>query len=384
MTAHFSHNPSTHSEKIKVVVKPPLVQADPAMSFFMQGVLSFLLQASHVWPLVDRGHTHTDGSVEVAFFLKHVAKRKWGEPAGIDPPAGGSIVRSAERSQLESQDANATFEQQIIEPFDAVRLVGEWQQMPQHGWSGVYNNFEAYRTREQCAVPEATPVPALDQPPGIPPPAPLQRGAADDDSSFSSSSSSSSSSDDDVDDTTRRRAAAAAAAAPAAVPAGGAETPQENLDGPLCQRTHDMAVGFKHDLAVARSCDVCGLECAPDIMFCRACGYTRCTTCMHQEFREDVESLVQRGGSYAEFAQHAMKVWSCVFESIPIWRPTVTWDEYNQQYRRVHGSTFWNALCERFRGGTRDPLSCSHDFLQLVQKIQSSWTEAYIKVRSTS
>mmetsp|Transcript_130576 Transcript_130576/g.418662 ORF Transcript_130576/g.418662 Transcript_130576/m.418662 type:complete len:328 (-) Transcript_130576:193-1176(-) len=125
MTAHVSSNGVTHSEKIQVLVMPPSVVAHSAESYFMQAVLHDLLQTSQSWPITDRGHMHSDGSVQVAFFLKHADPRRSRiQFIGAPPDSAQDVLADPCQFPMPVSAAPAVSENQGEQNKDAAHMQG--------------------------------------------------------------------------------------------------------------------------------------------------------------------------------------------------------------------------------------------------------------------
>eukprot|EP00445_Apocalathium_hangoei_P075177 CAMPEP_0204148030 /NCGR_PEP_ID=MMETSP0361-20130328/23216_1 /ASSEMBLY_ACC=CAM_ASM_000343 /TAXON_ID=268821 /ORGANISM="Scrippsiella Hangoei, Strain SHTV-5" /LENGTH=333 /DNA_ID=CAMNT_0051102315 /DNA_START=58 /DNA_END=1059 /DNA_ORIENTATION=- len=165
MTAHVSSNGETHSEKIKVLVRPPSAVAHPAESCFMQAVLQYLLQISQSWRITDRGHTHSDGSVEVEFFLKHAdPRRSRSQPIGALPDSAQDVPADPGHSPNPGSIAPVVSENPGREDNDAAKM---------HGFPAAHDPFvgavpglESTRPASSSASSVACPAVSGDVPPG--------------------------------------------------------------------------------------------------------------------------------------------------------------------------------------------------------------------------
>jgi hypothetical protein len=109
LSVHMSTNPTTHSEKIQVVVRPVREIGNPEESYMTMLVLSWLGQSVLTSQIVDRGHTHSDRSSVVEFFLKHrspsvsvLAVEALPAPSEGGPHDGCDARRSGEPSCTDS------------------------------------------------------------------------------------------------------------------------------------------------------------------------------------------------------------------------------------------------------------------------------------------
>eukprot|EP00448_Togula_jolla_P021123 CAMPEP_0170572442 /NCGR_PEP_ID=MMETSP0224-20130122/2216_1 /TAXON_ID=285029 /ORGANISM="Togula jolla, Strain CCCM 725" /LENGTH=124 /DNA_ID=CAMNT_0010894927 /DNA_START=91 /DNA_END=461 /DNA_ORIENTATION=- len=86
MSVHLSFNPATHTEKVKVVIQPKHCRCTPGDSAILPAVLDYMLKLVPCCLIVDRGHTHHDGSAETCFYLKHSQAAKGSSSASQMPP----------------------------------------------------------------------------------------------------------------------------------------------------------------------------------------------------------------------------------------------------------------------------------------------------------
>jgi len=91
LSAHFSVNPDTHSEKVKFIIQPPELVGNSSESVLILAVLEFLARAGPELRITDRGHSHSDGTSEACFYIKHPLpdrcglERRTAEPRAADP-----------------------------------------------------------------------------------------------------------------------------------------------------------------------------------------------------------------------------------------------------------------------------------------------------------
>ena len=91
LSAHFSVNPDTHSEKVKFIVRPSELAGSPGESVLLLAVLEYLVRAEPGLHITDRGHTHSDGTSEACFYIKHPRasrhdpEREADEPRAAEP-----------------------------------------------------------------------------------------------------------------------------------------------------------------------------------------------------------------------------------------------------------------------------------------------------------
>jgi hypothetical protein len=136
MTAHFSTNVNNHTEKLKIVVKPDVELASPCESCFLQAVLQYMESIAQEWPIVDRGHTHSDGSIVVCFYYRH----------NVPPGLNACSLRTDLSLAGHLTEVEPT-EECVAPAFDAVQLIGTWEHLPEQAWEKIHARFAAHRWR---------------------------------------------------------------------------------------------------------------------------------------------------------------------------------------------------------------------------------------------
>ena len=72
ISAHFSSNPGTRTEKVKVLVHPASNVVPLHGSRLASDVIQHLIALTHTTPVVDRGHKHSDGTIVACFYVKYL------------------------------------------------------------------------------------------------------------------------------------------------------------------------------------------------------------------------------------------------------------------------------------------------------------------------
>ena len=91
LSAHFSVNPDTRSEKVKLIVRRREQVGNPGESFLLLAVLEYLMRAEPELVITDRGHTHSDGTSEACLYMEHPLanchgpERQAAKPRAADP-----------------------------------------------------------------------------------------------------------------------------------------------------------------------------------------------------------------------------------------------------------------------------------------------------------
>lgn len=139
VSVHISSNPMTHTEKVKFVIKPIDAFGHPTEACLANALINYLASLAACVPMVDRGHSFSNGFVEVSLFWKHCALQasaldcSHGDacnavapPAGQDPLLVGTEPGSAAYTIVEAIAASS------------------WERLPDPAWMRIYAKFPAY------------------------------------------------------------------------------------------------------------------------------------------------------------------------------------------------------------------------------------------------
>jgi hypothetical protein len=96
-------------------------------------------------------------------------------------------------------------------------------------------------------------------------------------------------------------------------------------------------------------------------------------------FLELEEWLLQHADAqYEDFAEVATDKLAAFFRKAGPYRSsTLSWDDYNADFRGVDGGIIWDRACILFRYGTRDPRSCPDEFLRIIARLGAIWTRHF-------
>jgi hypothetical protein len=117
-------------------------------------------------------------------------------------------------------------------------------------------------------------------------------------------------------------------------------------------------------------------EAAPDTSAAKS---ALATASLEAAFLELEGWLLQHSdASHDEFAEVATEKLEDFFrEAGPYRSNTLSWEDYNADFRGVHGCVLWDRACRLFRHGTRDPRSCPDGFLHIIARLQEIWTRHF-------